>query len=149
MPDMACCTNPGVFETGCTKPRAWLSKPVCVFFAFICLAVHTGTRFNTATGTELLSDPPRLGLGFSVQTLSRGSGVPEPARQALQRVRQIVSRLRDQNISVETREIPIGLEGERQLCITFANAPDAVKAWRQFAAAVEAVDLINLDPRPC
>lgn len=127
---------------------AGLSRAVCFFIAITFVAMHAGT-WTIASGTEVSTVPAQLGLGFSILTLSRGSGVPEPARQALQRAREIASRLRDQNVSVNVHEVPIGLEGERQLCLTFENAPDAARAWRQIAAVAGGVDLVNLDPRPC
>ena len=137
----ACRTNTESFEAGHTKPCVSLCKTVLVALAFICMGMPTGAQDS--------SEPPQIGLGFSVQALSRGRGVPEPARQALQRVRGIITGLRDRDIAVETHEMRIGLEGERQLCITFENEPDAARAWQQIVAAVESVDLINLDPRPC
>jgi len=149
VPNAACCTNTETYETGHMKPCALFCKTVFVLIAIICMGMPTGAQDKTATGTEISSDLPQIGLGFSIQALSRGRGVPEPARQALQRVREIVAGLREQGISVETDEVLIGLEGERQLCLTFVNEQDAVSAWQQIAAAVETADLINLENTPC
>src|SRR5262249_5165289 len=60
------------------------------------------------------------GQSFSIYVLSRGSGVPEDASTAFNKVRTF---LREQQTSLgesmRIREERIGLEGERKLCAEF------------------------------
>lgn len=86
---------------------------------------------------------------FALYALSRGKGVPAPARQAMQRVRGLLEEARQRGDVLSLVQTRIGLEGETRLCVTFAT-PDAARAsWVQARQFVEGTDLVNLVIEPC
>jgi len=99
--------------------------------------------------------PSRSGGGesaaqsFSVYALSRGSGVPPAAREAQQKVQELVESDRSRGVDVNVRATRIGLEGERKLCVTYADAQEAARALERVRAMVKDVDLVNVVVEPC
>lgn len=99
--------------------------------------------------------PSRGGRGegaaqsFSVYALSRGSGVPPAAREAQQKVQELVDSDRSRGVDVNVRATRIGLEGERKLCVTYADAQEAARALESVRAMVQGVDLVNVVVEPC
>lgn len=89
------------------------------------------------------------GKSFAVYTLSRGTGVPPKAREALEQVTNLVEsdRKRGVRVSVETNRI--GLEGEKRLCVEYEDSRDGARAWERASAIVKGVDLVNLVAEPC
>jgi hypothetical protein len=88
-------------------------------------------------------------MSFSLYVLSRGSGVPESASQALQRFRDLLKTYENEGVSVRTSETRIGLEGERRICAEFEEKDAADEAWRRAETIVAGVDLVNLKAEPC
>jgi hypothetical protein len=86
---------------------------------------------------------------FSVYALSRGSGVPPAAREAQQKVQALVESDRSRGVDVNVQATRIGLEGERKLCVTYADAQEAARALEQVRAMVQGVDLVNVVVEPC
>lgn len=89
------------------------------------------------------------GRSFSIYALSRGSGVPPAAREAQQKVQALVESDRSKGVEVNVQATRLGLEGERKLCVTYANAQDAARALEQVRAMVQGVDLVNVVVEPC
>ena len=86
---------------------------------------------------------------FSVYALSRGTGVPPAAREAQQKVQQLVESDRSRGVDVNVRTTRIGLEGERKLCVTYADALESARALERVRAMVQGVDLVNVVVEPC
>jgi hypothetical protein len=86
---------------------------------------------------------------FALYALSRGTGVPEPARQAMQRVRSLLEEAQQRGDVRHLVQTRIGLEGETRLCATFATSDAARAAWAQARRFVEGIDLVNLIIEPC
>lgn len=86
---------------------------------------------------------------FALYVLSRGTGVPAPARQAMQRVRGLLEEARQRGDVLSLVQTRIGLEGETRLCATFATPDAARDAWVQARRFVEGADLVNLVIEPC
>jgi len=101
------------------------------------------------------AQPPRGGRdesaarSFSVYALSRGSGVPPAAREAQQKVQALVESDRGRGVEVNVQATRLGLEGERKLCVTYADAQAAARALEQVRALVQGVDLVNVVVEPC
>ena len=99
--------------------------------------------------------PPRGGRGeegvrsFAVYTLSRGSGVPAAAREAQQKVQELVEFDRGRGVVVTVQGTRIGIEGERRLCLTYADPQEAARALERVRAMVQGVDLVNVVVEPC
>jgi hypothetical protein len=86
---------------------------------------------------------------FAIYTLSRGKGVPAEAREAQQKVQQLVDDDRARGVSVTVETKRIGIEGERRLCVTYETSGDAARALERVRAVVEGVDLVRLVEEPC
>jgi hypothetical protein len=99
--------------------------------------------------------PSRGGRGeegvrsFAVYTLSRGSGVPAAAREAQQKVQELVEFDRGRGVVVTVQGTRIGIEGERRLCLTYADPQEAARALERVRAMVKGVDLVNVVVEPC
>ena len=86
---------------------------------------------------------------FAVYTLSRGTGVPAAAREAHQKVQELVESDRGRGVDVTVQATPIGIEGERRLCVTYADSQEAARALERVRAIVQGVDLVNVVVEPC
>jgi hypothetical protein len=99
--------------------------------------------------------PSRGGRGeegvrsFAVYTLSRGTGVPAAAREAHQKVQELVEFDRSRGVVVTVQGTRIGIEGERRLCVTYADPKEAARALERVRAMVQGVDLVNVVVEPC
>jgi len=99
--------------------------------------------------------PSRGGQGeegvrsFAVYALSRGSGVPAAAREAQQKVQELVEFDRSRGVVVTVQGTRIGIEGERRLCLTYADPQEAARALERVRAMVQGVDLVNVVVEPC
>jgi hypothetical protein len=89
------------------------------------------------------------GRSFSIYALSRGSGVPPAAREAQQKVQALVESDRGRGVGVNVQATRLGLEGERKLCVTYADAQEAARALERVRALVQGVDLVNVVVEPC
>jgi hypothetical protein len=81
--------------------------------------------------------------------LSRGKGVPETTRAARERASALLRQLQDENRVTAIREVPIGLEGERRICATFASASDAAATAARLREIGSGVELFNVEEGPC
>lgn len=97
------------------------------------------------------ASPPETATtaGFAVYTLSRGRGVPEPARSALRDVRAYLESERQRGIALQFEVEVIGIEGERRLCASFDDRDQADVALARTRVIAQGVDLVNVDPKPC
>ena len=86
---------------------------------------------------------------FAVYTLSRGTGVPAEARQALEQVTNVVESDRKRGVRVTVETTRLGLEGEQRMCVEYQNPRDGARAWERASAIVKGVDLVNLVAEPC
>ncbi len=86
---------------------------------------------------------------FALYALSRGKGVPEPARDALSKAQALVEEARKRGEVLALKEARIGLEGEMRLCV---EARDSVVARRLLLEVREIgrnVDLFNVVEESC
>ena len=91
----------------------------------------------------------RVSKAFAVYSLSRGTGVPPEAREALQKVQKLVETDRERGVRVTFETTRIGLEGEQRLCVTYEDSRDGDRALERVRAIVKGVDLVNLVEEPC
>ncbi|RDZ28586.1 hypothetical protein DX914_05530 [Lysobacter silvisoli] len=93
--------------------------------------------------------PPAPYLDISITTLSKGRGVPEPTREAYQRVRALMDhKQREQQLSgLSVRRM--GLEGETRLCARFSDAAQAREALAEIRELTAGVELIAVESTPC
>jgi hypothetical protein len=86
---------------------------------------------------------------FAVYALSRGTGVPDAAREAQEKVQELIEFDRGRGVVVTIQATRIGIEGERRLCVTYADAQEAARALERVRAMVQGVDLVNVVVEPC
>jgi len=86
---------------------------------------------------------------FAVYTLSRATGVPAEARQALEQVTSLVESDRKGGVRVTVETTRLGIEGEQRMCVEYQNPRDGARAWERASAIVKGVDLVNLVAEPC
>jgi len=81
--------------------------------------------------------------------LSRGTGVPPEAREALEQVTNLVESDRTRGLRLTVETTRIGLEGEKRMCVEYEDPADGARAWERASAIVKGVDLVNLVAEPC
>ncbi|MET4037677.1 MULTISPECIES: hypothetical protein [unclassified Bradyrhizobium] len=86
---------------------------------------------------------------FALYALSRGKGLSEDGRRALEDFRQLLRNMKTQGQVVEVSDTRIGLEGETRICAKFASSDLAGKAWMQMQGLSAGVDLVQLKPEKC
>jgi hypothetical protein len=86
---------------------------------------------------------------FAVYALSRGKGVPEPARGALRKARALVEGAKQRGEVIRFKEARIGLEGETRLCVEAKDVAAARALLRELRAIAENVELFNVVVEPC
>lgn len=86
---------------------------------------------------------------FAVYALSRGKGVPQEAREALGKVREVIEGDRGRGVGVKVQTKRIGIEGETRVCAEYEDPKDAARAFERAKAFVKGVDLVNLVVEPC
>lgn len=86
---------------------------------------------------------------FAVYALSRGKGVPEPARGALRKARTLLEDAKQSGKVIRLKEARIGLEGETRLCVEAKDAAAARALLRELRAIAENVELFNVVVEPC
>jgi hypothetical protein len=87
--------------------------------------------------------------GVAVYVLSRGKGVPDATRAARDKARALLQQLHEEKRVLAVEETPIGLEGERRICATFASSQDAAAAAERLRAIGANVELFNVVIEPC
>lgn len=102
------------------------------------------TRPQPPTQTE----PPQA-ASLTVTMLSRGKGVPEPARTAFYDMRTLLEAQRKRSVVTDLRSQRIGLEGETRLCAEFRDARDAKAAYDQLLERARDIDLLDVAMAPC
>jgi len=86
---------------------------------------------------------------FSVYALSKGKGVPEKTRQALQQIRALLEDAQRQGNVVQLKQTRIGLEGETRLCAEFSSATVAQELFEQSRKLSAGIELLNVVMEPC
>jgi len=87
--------------------------------------------------------------GVAAFALSRGSGVPEATRAALERVRALFEAARADGRALRVVETRIGLEGEVRLCAVPRDAAAAEGLRAEAERAAEGVELFHVAAEPC
>jgi len=86
---------------------------------------------------------------FAVYALSRGKGVPERTRGALQRARTLLEGAKQRGEVIKLKEARIGLEGETRLCVEAKDVAAARALLRELRTIAENVELFNVVVEPC
>jgi hypothetical protein len=91
--------------------------------------------------------PPEI--AFTVETLSRGKGVPPEAKEALEQLRAYVEDERAKGVPVSLTMTRIGIEGETRTCIAFQTQEARKKAFDHAKSLFEGQELVNLRLERC
>lgn len=91
-------------------------------------------------------DPEASELNPSIEilALSRGRGVPEETRAALESMKSVVARLQREGSVIASDESVIGLEGETRLCVVFKDLAAARVTQSEFTMIAAAIDLLQV-----
>lgn len=87
--------------------------------------------------------------GVAVFALSRGAGVPEATRAALERVRALFETARSEGRVLRIEETRIGLEGEIRLCAVPRDAAAGESLLAEVKRAAQGAPLFNVVAEPC
>lgn len=131
---------------GAVSPACCVCLPIVGLLTAIALQI---LPFEQLNADEAVPQDEFQGSSFSVYALSRGAGVPDAASSALERIRGVFEGMQRDNIPVRIVEERIGLEGERRLCVEFADDEAARAAWRNASTIVAGVDLVSLKVEAC
>jgi len=94
-------------------------------------------------------DPEPATSSFALYVLSRGKGVPEPARNVLRDARAMLEEAKQEGKVVGLKQTRLGLEGETRLCAEFADREAAREMLERIRRLTKDVDLVNLVVEPC
>lgn len=86
---------------------------------------------------------------FALYVLSRGSGVSEGGQKALADFRKLLGSMQAKGEVVEVSDTRIGIEGETRICVRFADAEHAAKAWMNMQCSLTGADLVQLKAEKC
>ncbi|MGH8248371.1 MAG: hypothetical protein ACREUU_18285 [Gammaproteobacteria bacterium] len=86
---------------------------------------------------------------FALYALSRGKGVPEPARDALNKAQSLIEEAQRRGEVLALRVTRIGLEGETRLCVEAKDKAAARRLLLEVRAIGRNVDLFNVVEESC
>ena len=129
------------------KASLFLSLIVLTFGIFSLLALSACGESSTANGDKHVSETS--GAEFALYALSRGKGVPEPTRGALEKANSLLEDARQRGEVLALSKTRIGLEGEMRLCVQAKDAAAARELQRKIRAIAENVELFNIVEEPC
>ena len=86
---------------------------------------------------------------ITINSLSRGKGVPAETREAFKQIRALLERQQATAAVTALQYQRIGLEGESRLCVEFRNASDAQAALAEIRKIAADVELLNVVDAPC
>lgn len=97
-------------------------------------------------GKDTISSPPQ---SFSIYALSRGKGVPEEARNVLDKARALLKTAQEQGAVTRLTDQRIGLEGETRVCAELRDPDSASELFSHIQQISLGVDLINVKIEAC
>jgi hypothetical protein len=100
-----------------------------------------------AAGCGAQSENPEgsdLHPSIEILALSRGRGVPDEARAALESIKSVVVRLQREGSVIASEEAVIGLEGETRLCVVFKDQAAARTTQTELTKIGAAIDLLEI-----
>lgn len=105
-------------------------------FAYITTSCATPQENKVTPSIEILA-------------LSRGRGVPDATRAAIERMRTVLAEKRSNGTVVDTSEVIFGLEGETRICVTLRDTEALEEVLSALLKIGENVDLIEIHERAC
>lgn len=86
---------------------------------------------------------------FALYALSRGKGVPEPTRNALNKAQALIEQAQRRGEVLALRQTRIGLEGETRLCVEAKDKASARRLLLEVRAIGSGVELFNVVEESC
>ena len=86
---------------------------------------------------------------IEILALSRGRGVPEETRAALESMKSVVARMQREGSVIASEESVFGLEGETRLCVVFRDEAAARVTQSEFTKIGAAIDLLQIRDVAC
>jgi hypothetical protein len=120
---------------------------------FFGAAIASGCAHAQGSGAPSIATPTTSAAdsdtGIAVYALSRGKGVPEAARRALEAARAELARWGAEGRVIDLVDAPVGFEGDTRLCARFATPADAARALARLREIARGVDLFRVRQEPC
>ena len=123
-----------------------------VFNAFASLGSCTVVLATLATpgaSSGRAPDVQQKPHSFAVYMLSRGHGVPDATRQAFAATKSLLEAARTEGKANSLQVEVIGLEGERRVCVEFADRVQADLSLERIRALSREVELFNVVEEAC
>lgn len=134
---------------GSNAPRGGL-RGMSVFALLGSLALAAPATSGEASGVkDATRASENSATELAVYALSRGKGVPEPARGALRKARILIEGAKQRGEVIELKETRIGLEGETRLCIRAKDLAAAHALLRELRGIAEKIELFNVVVESC
>lgn len=121
----------------------------CAFLITIILLATACLGGNGGTYALQTGDPEPATSSFALYVLSRGKGVPEPARNVLRDARAMLEEAKQEGKVVGLKQTRLGLEGETRLCAEFADREAAGEMLERIRRLMQGVELVNLVVEAC
>ncbi len=125
-------------------------RPLLIVLPLCILALGAVSSSGEASGVKNdMRAAEKSTAEFAVYALSRGKGVPERTRGALQRARTLLEGAKQRGEVIKLKEARIGLEGETRLCVEAKDVAAARALLRELRTIAENVELFNVVVEPC
>ncbi len=129
------------------KASLYLCLIMLTFGVTSLLALSACGESSDANGDKHVSETS--GAEFALYALSRGKGVPEPTRGALEKAISLLENARQRGEVLALSKTRIGLEGETRFCVQAKDAAAARDLQRKVRVIAENVELFNIVEEPC
>ena len=137
--------RPGVSLAAPPRPPGRAARDMLMTMVMLAVVGSACGNDGDTRSAEVASQPQ----SFALYALSRGRGVPEGAKATLAEAEAVLEDLRAQGAEITVTQERIGLEGERRLCVTFADRDMADRAFERIRQLSLGGDLVNLVREPC
>ena len=125
-------------------------RPLSIVLPLSILALAALSPSGEASGVKVETRAAEKSTAeLAVYALSRGKGVPEPTRGALQRARTLLEGAKQRGEVIRLKEARIGLEGETRLCVEAKDVAAARTLLLELRVIAENVELFNVVVEPC
>ena len=129
------------------KASVYLSLIVLSLGVVAMLVLGACSDNPDANGEQPVADT--AGSEFALYALSRGKGVPEPTRDALEKATSLLEDAKQDGDVLSLSKTRIGLDGETRLCVQAKDAASARALQEEVWSIAGDADLFDVVEEPC
>ena len=119
-----------------------------MFYPFVAM-ILVSSLSSGCTYFENMKSPAKRPYSFALYALSRGKGVPDTTRNALNRIRNKLEQAENKGGIMHIHQSRIGIEGEFRLCVEFNDAQSRTAMLTKIRELIKNVELLNLKIEAC